>query len=262
MDLPVKFKSLIVAPLSDAHFGSHYFSGKHFERTLRYVDDNSPVYVVVNGDLCESSIKTSKGDIFKQVGTPQDQRDWMIEKLYPIRNKILGCTTGNHEERIYRECGIDISKDIANALGVPYRPEGIMLKISFGDNNNGTKGKPYVYFCYATHGYGGARTASAKAVKVERTSTFVHADFYIMSHDHVSNAAPAIYLMPDNRTVLDTKTGFRTGSVKAQRKLLVKSNAYLMWGGYGERGGFSPTDLEVPLIMLSGEGQPQVRVLI
>jgi len=253
---------LKLIPISDAHYGNHLFSKPHFNATIKDLLETENAYTVLNGDLCESSIKSSKGDIFKQVGSPQDQRDWMIDKLYPIRHKILGMDMGNHEARIYNEVGMDICKDIAKALGVPYRADGMYLKISFGSGNSSHQEKQYTYFIYATHGYGGARTNSAKAVKVERTSTFIHADAYLMSHDHVVNAAPVVYLMPDNRTHHDEDSGFEVGKIKAKRKMLIKTNAYLKWGGYSERGGFPPVDLETPIITFAGKGQPKVNVMI
>ena len=260
--LSSRFKELLLPPTSDAHYGNPMFSKHHFLRHIDTIRTTPNMVTVGNGDLCESTIKASKGDIFRQVGTPQDQRDWMIEHLMPIKHKILGMTTGNHESRIYRETGIDISKDIADALGVPYRPEGLLIKISFGDNNNRTDGRPYVYFIYFTHGYGGARTKSSKAIKVERTATWIHADCYIMSHDHVVNVAPDVYLLPDPRTHKETigKKEFDVGRISAHRKMLVKSNAYLKWGGYAEQLGFPPSDLETPLIKFKGIGKPRVKV--
>ncbi len=263
--LSPRLKNLIVVPISDAHYGNPYFSRRHFFETLNYIQHNTNVYAVINGDLCESSLRTSKGDIYRQVGSPQDQRDWMIKQLKLIKNKILGMTTGNHENRIYGEVGIDISKDIADALGVPYRPEGMLLKISFGGGNNGHDDRAYVYWGYFTHGYGGARTKSSKAIKVERLATWIHADFYIMSHDHVVNVAPDVYLMPDNRTYQEkdsegNDTGFVVGKVTAHRKMLIKSNAYLKWGGYAEQGGFPPSDLSTPIITLLGQSKKRVKV--
>ena len=181
--LPAEFNEIDTLPISDTHYGNPLFSKKHFKRTIKELAEKPNAYTVLNGDLCESSLRTSKGDIYRQVGTPQDQRDWMIEQLYPIRHKIMSAVTGNHENRIWNETGIDISKDIAQALGVPYRAAGIMIKILFGDNNNHCKGKPYVCWGYHTHGYGGARTKSAKAVKVERTGTYLHANWYCL-HPH------------------------------------------------------------------------------
>ncbi len=260
--LSPEFTELELVPISDAHYGNPLFSKKHFLRTVDYVKEKPNRRAVLNGDLCESSLRTSRGDIYKQVGTPQDQWHWMMEHLESIKDKILGADSGNHEDRVYNETGIDITKEIAERLNIPYRNEGMLLKISFGDKNNRTEGRPYTYWIYMTHGYGGARTTGAKVVKVERTSTYIHADCYIMSHDHVSNAAPSIYLMPDNRTSEDKETGFRTGAIKAVRKLLIKSNAYVKWGGYAEKGGFSPSDLTTPIIYMYGTDKPMMRALI
>ena len=260
-------KNVIVVPISDVHYGNPYFSKRHFKETLDYIAKTPSAFAICNGDLCESSIRTSKGEIFKQVGSPQDQRDWIIKQLKPIKHKILGMTTGNHEARIYNEVGVDISKDIADALGVPYRPEGMLVKVSFGSGNSSHEDRQYVYWGYATHGYGGAKTKSAKAVKVERTATWIHADFYIMSHDHVVNVAPDVYLLPDPRTSAQTdedgnETGFTIGRVTAHRKMLIKSNAYMKWGGYAEQLGFPPSDLATPIITLHGSSKKRVSVTV
>ena len=263
--LSPKFKELRLVPLSDAHRGNPLFSQKHFLNTIKTINEKPNYVTVVNGDMCESSLRTSKGEIYRQVGSPQDQRDWMIEKLYPIRKKILGMTIGNHEMRIYNEVGIDICKDIATALNIPYRAPGMLLKVSFGSGNERHDDRPYTYWVYFTHGYGGARTKSAKAVKVERVATWLHANVYLMSHDHVVNAAPDIYLLPDPRTRKEKndkgeETGFTIGGVTAHRKVLVKTNSYIKWGGYAELGGFPPSDLFCPIIKLAGTGKPHVSV--
>ena len=119
-----------------------------------------------------------------------------------------------------------------------------------------------------THGYGGARTKPAKAIKAERVAAWLPTmDVIIMSHDHVVNVAPDVCLEPDPRTRPEkdsdgNETGFTIGRVMAHRKMLVKSNAFVKWGGYAEMGGFPPSDLATPEIFLSGQGKPQVRVLV
>ncbi len=254
--LSPEFKSLEIPTISDVHYGNPLHSPKHFKRTLDYIKAEPNRYTFLNGDLCECVTRTSKGDSYKQKISPQDQRDDVTEMLYPVKDRILGMGTGNHESRIYNETGIDISKDIATALGVPYRAEGMLIKVSFGSGNDSHPEKPFTYFGYFTHGYGGARTSAAKAVKVERASTYIHADFYVMSHDHVGNVASAVYLMPDPRTHEDN--GFQVGTIRAVRKILVKSGASLKWGGYSEIGGFAPSDLNTVIIKLSGETRPRV----
>lgn len=247
--LSFNLTEVTIIVLSDLHYGNPYCSVKHFQRTLDFIRDNKNCYCFLNGDLLEAVTKASVGDIYQQKITPQEQRDEVTALLMPIKNKVLGMTTGNHEQRIYKETGVDLSADIARELGIPYRPEGMLFKLAFGKGNESHKEKPYVFWSYITHGYGGARTKPAKAVKVERAATWLHADWYAMSHDHVVNVAPTIYLMPDNRGTLD-EDGFLTGKVNAKREMLVKTNAYLKWGGYSEIGGFPPSDLRTPIISL------------
>ena len=235
--------------LSDLHYGNPCCSVKHFQRTVDFIGDNENCYCFLNGDFLEAVTKLSKGDIHQQKITPQGQRDDVIDILKPIADKVLGVTTGNHEQRIYNETGVDLTADIAKALNAPYRPEGMLHKLSFGDGNSRHKGKPFVFWGYISHGYGGARTKSAKAIKVERMSTWIHADWYAQSHDHVVNIAPSVYLMPDNRGIID-RDGFLSGRVRAKREMLIKTNAYLKWGDYAEMGGFPPSDLTTPLIQL------------
>jgi hypothetical protein len=247
--LPAYWDDASVIVLSDLHYGNPYCSLKHFQRTVDFIDNTDNCVAFLNGDLLEAVTKSSKGDVYTQQLTPQQQRDDVIAILEPIADKIMGVTTGNHEQRIYNETGVDLSADIAKALKAPYRPEGMLFKMSIGSGNERHPDRPYVFWGYITHGYGGARTRSAKAVKAERLSTMLHADWYAMSHDHVVNAAPNVYLMPDNRGTVN-RDGFLSGKVIAKREMLIKTNSYLKWGGYAEAGGFPPSDLATPLVQL------------
>lgn len=258
--LSPEFKELLVVPIADAHYGNPLFSEIHFTRLLEYILAHDNCYAVCIGDLCDAVLASSVGNIYEQKVTPQQQRDKMIEWLLPIKDRILGCCGGNHEARIYKATGMDITKDIATSLHIPYRQEGIMLKVSFGSGNEHHLDKPYTYFLYCNHGYGGARTKAAKAVKVERLATFIHADCYLMAHDHDVNVATSIYLQPDPRCVLDKQTGFTVGRVIAHSKMLVKTNAFIKWGGYGETGGFAPVSLRFPVVRLSGQGRKDITV--
>lgn len=270
--LDTQFEQLRLVPISDVHYGNPLFSMKHFRYTLDFIEKSDDVYTYLNGDLIEAVIISSKGDMNTQQGTPQEQRDDIIELLKPIKHKILGMVGGNHEARIYRATGMDVSKDIAKALEIPYRPEGMVLKVMFGSGNSGHSDKPYVFWGYTSHGYGGARTKSAKAVKAERAATWLPmADFVTISHDHVVNVAPDVDLIPDPRGI-PVENGFLSGKVTAHRKELIKTNAYLKWGGYAESGGFPPSDLATPVICLltpksrlwndiPGENKQAVRVI-
>jgi hypothetical protein len=254
--LSTEFTDIKIVVLSDLHYGNPYCSLKHFERTVDFIKNRDDVFCFLNGDLLESAIKTSLGDVYSQKESPKEQRKSVTEILSPIKDKILGMTTGNHEARLTNLTSEDPSELIADALKVPYRPEGMLFKLSFGKGNSSHDDKPFVFWSYITHGYGGARTKSAKAVKAERVGTWIpRCDFIAMSHDHVVNVAPDVDFVPDNRGYLGND-GFTTGKITAHRKMLVKTNAFLKWGGYAEMGGFPPSDLTTPLIQLLSPKSP------
>ena len=183
--------------LADYHLGNPFSDRKSWLRAIDYISKTKEAFGILVGDLCECVVMGSKGDIFNQVMTPQDQRDAIIEDLKPIKDKLLGSTQGNHERRIADRTGIDICQDIANALEIPYARDGLFLRISFGSGADRHVEDQFKYWVYATHGYGGARTRAAKAVKVERQADFVMADVVMMAHDHEGNLAPKNVLLPD-----------------------------------------------------------------
>ncbi len=49
---------------------------------------------------------------------------------------------------------------------------------------------------------------------------------------------------------------------EAKRKMLIKSGAFLKWGGYSEFLGFPPVDLEAPVINFAGTDKPKVTVTV
>jgi hypothetical protein len=214
----------------------------------------------------------SKTPPHNQTSNAQEQAEWIVDKLYPIRHKVLSLTTGNHERRIADFCGYDISKEIAKHLGVPYDPDGMHMVIKFGNNNNRTNGQPFTYDVSMTHGWGGARTRGAKMASVERFATFMMADVYCISHDHVVDASPMNILYRNNSARINPKTGFKSGKFSAKRAMLVKTNAYIKYGSYSRFMGYPPTDLTTPIIFLAGEEKPwpnpkhpkrpEVRVLV
>jgi len=261
--LSSKYKELIIIPLSDIHYGNPMFSAHHLQRAIDLILSAPNHYTILNGDLCEVILKSSLGDVYSQQFAPQKQRDYIVDTFMPLAKagRILGITQGNHEERIYREAGIDICADMARAWGCPYGAEEILLRVSFGGGNSRHEENPFTFYVHATHGYGGARTKGAKNVKVERQSHQVHADVYLQSHDHDASVQAGVYLMPHTRSYQQKDTGFTIGSMVAVDKKLVKTGAFLKRGGYAAKKGYDPVSLGLVYIKLQGnKGHPQVRV--
>jgi hypothetical protein len=259
-DLSPKFDEIIIIPLSDGHYGNPMHFSPVLCRAIDLIASKPNYRTVINGDMAECVIKTSKGDISAQTAIVQKQYEYIRDLFMPIKDRILGITQGNHEFRIMDAAQIDLCDMWAKDWGCPYGREEILLKISFGRGCVRMANQPYVFFLHATHGYGGARTKGAKNVKVERQSHQVHADVYLQSHDHDASVQAGVYLLPHNKTHID-KRGFKVGGVHAVEKKLVKTGAFLKRGGYAARGGFDPVSLGLTYIKLQGnKGQPVVRV--
>ena len=253
--LSEEYTELLLIPISDIHYGADTFSHKHLQYTVDFIANKPNARAIGTGDWLEAAIAGSCSDIYSQTVSPQQQMKDLIKIFEPIKDKFLGFVTGNHENRIYKATGIDITSLIADKFDAPYRPEGMMIKVAIGAGAERHPNQQYVFKIYFTHGYGGARTKSAKAVKAERVATWIDADCYVVSHDHVVNVAPDIYLEVDRRTYPVGKR-WTEGKMQAKRKMLVKSNAYLKWGGYSEMLGFPPVDLTTPVIQLLTPDSP------
>ena len=71
---------------------------------------------MLNGDLMNKAIKTSKSDSYKEKMTIEQEQDFLVELLKPIKNKILYMVQGNHEYRTSITSGIDPLRYVAKAL--------------------------------------------------------------------------------------------------------------------------------------------------
>jgi len=80
----------------------------------------------------------SVSDVYEDTLTPAEQLRWCKKELYPIRDRILSITNGNHEDRIKRETSIDVVGELAEYLGIRDRhfPNGVLLKLCFGRKRN------------------------------------------------------------------------------------------------------------------------------
>ena len=181
-------------------------------------------FTVLNGDLLDLSIMDSVGDVYGAEFQPRDQL-WRVRDVFrPLaqEGRILGVTSGNHEERIYKKTGIDVMEWLADYWGVRerYDPDGVLLKIRFGKRPNG---KPQVYTAYFTHGTGGGRTKGGKINKLDAMKDIVLADVYAIGHVHWMTAYQDVYYIPD----------LRNNTLTTKKRTYVCSGAYLDYGGYG-----------------------------
>ena len=243
-----------ILPLADFHLGDIHSDFKKIQEYLAYIKDNDNVFTVLNGDMMDAAIQSSIGDTYGASLQPMEQLAQCVKIFEPIKDKILAVTPGNHEQRIYKTDGLDLTQLMCNQLGIGdrYSPASVLLFIRFGRNkSNDHHSRPILYTIYCVHGAGGGRTEGGKVNRLMQLGNIIDADIFIHSHTHT----PAI-----------VKTGYyrvsaANSSVQKVDKLFVNTAATLDYGGYGELQSYKPTSIEMPIIVLDGTKRGMKAIL-
>lgn len=197
VNLSEEFETVEIFALSDLHIGKKDCDVKLFDKWIEFILAKENRYVVLNGDLLESSTKTSKS--FDYTGmSPQEELDLLTEKLTKIKDRIIGATAGNHELRS-TEVNYDITKRLMKDLGIVEKYAGveILIKLTFGKRKRNTKRQCYTI--YATHGSTGGKRKGSAINGVNDLAYGVLADIYVVGHTHKLIATKDIIRVPDLR---------------------------------------------------------------
>ena len=164
-DLPSELKTLELVCISDAHIGDPYANEQELMKQIRYVEDTPNCYAIINGDIMNNGIKSSKSDTYTEVLSPMEQIVKAVLTIKPIANKVLAITQGNHERRTAKESGIDLGKVIATELGLAdkYSDGMAYIFLRFGKQSSHRHFRKFPYTILVTHGSGGGSTIGAKA---------------------------------------------------------------------------------------------------
>ena len=73
------------------------------------------------GDLLDCGTKTSIGaSSYEQNLTPNEQLNYIVDIFKDYAPQIDGVVMGNHEYRILKESGIDVTEQFCRQLGLKY----------------------------------------------------------------------------------------------------------------------------------------------
>lgn len=239
------FKEIKILPLADLHLGDIHSDYKRIQAWISYLKDTENAFCILNGDLMDAAIASSIGDTYGASIQPMEQLKQCTKLFESIKDKILAVLPGNHELRIYKNDGLDLTEVMCSQLGIVerYSPTSALLFIRFGrDLERGHRHRPVMYSIYAVHGSGGGRTEGAKVNRLTQLSAIVDADIYIHSHTHT----PAIVKNAYYRVSASNST------VTKVDKLFVNTASMLEYGGYGELQSYKPNSLDTPIIRLDG----------
>lgn len=240
-DLP--YAELIeLHPMSDLHIGDSECDYKSILDKIEYIKNTVNAYCILDGDLMDTAIASSIGDTYAANLQPMEQLKHCVKIFEPIKDKILVVLPGNHENRVYKSDGIDITEVMCNQLGISdrYSPTTALLFIRFGEQRQHKR--PQLYTVYVTHGSGGGRREGGKVNKLADLASIVDADIFIHGHTHLPLAFRESFF----------RVSGANSSVALVDKLFVNTAASLNYGGYGDKQGYKPASKESPIIYLDG----------
>lgn len=241
-DLPDE-EVIEILPLSDLHLGDSNADFKLIMERIEHIKNTRNCYCILGGDLMDTAIASSIGDTYGANLQPMEQLKQCVKIFEPIKEKILAVLPGNHENRVYKSDGLDMTELMCAQLGIPekYSPTTALLFVRFGRDVN-RHNRPQLYTIYVTHGSGGGRKEGGKINRLADLATIVDSDIYICGHTHL----PAVL-----RNTFFRVSGSNS-SVAQVEKLYVNTAAALNYGGYGDAQGFKPSSKSTPTIFLSG----------
>ena len=244
VNLSPDIKTLELVCISDSHIGDPYANEQALMKQIRYVEETPNCYAIINGDIMNNGIKSSKSDTYTEVLSPMEQIVKAVLILKPIANKVLAITQGNHERRTARESGIDLMRLIAMELGIDDKYSDAMayIFIRFGEQSGHNHHKKVPYTILVTHGNGGGKTVGAKANRLADLVSIADADIYLYGHTHQNMAFKESFMRVD----------WHNNNVNMVDRLFVNSGAFLDWGGYAEQAQYRPSVIAPPHIFLSG----------
>ena len=242
-DLPYA-EVIEIHPMADLHIGDSVCDFKSIMERIEYIRTTPNAYCILNGDLMDTAIASSIGDTYGANLQPMDQLKQCAKIFEPIKDKILAVLPGNHENRVYKSDGLDMTEIMCSQLGIAsrYSPTTALLFIRFGRNTSHGGNRKHLYTAYVTHGSGGGRREGGKVNRLADLASIVDADIYIHAHTHL----PLVF----------KESFFRVSgsnsSVSLVDKLFVNTAASLNYGGYGDRIGYKPSSKKSPVIYLDG----------
>lgn len=250
-DYPTDWPHANVYTLADLHIGDSHCDESEVLDRVKAVQEDPYGLCILNGDLMNTALKTSVSDVYGEVLSPMQQISYLVNMLRPIAGKVIGVTAGNHENRVYRNDGIDVTRLVCRELGIEekYAPEGILIFLRFGTRSthgghlhDGRNPRQW-YSIYATHGSGGGRKEGAKAIRLADMAAVVDADIYVHSHTHLPMVMKQSFFRADSSNCV----------AKQVQKLFINTGATLNYGGYGQAQEFKPADISTPVIRLEAK---------
>ncbi len=222
--------------MGDMHMGSKYYDEDLHKEVIDHCLKKK-AHVILMGDQIEAATRDSVGaGIYEQSEIIDKQLEHFNKLMKPLVDAglILGMHAGNHEMRLYKSSGLDITKWLAKQMGVKYFSWGKLHYLVVGKQG---------YKIYTTHGASGTRLAWTKIKSALDMSNLADAEIYAVGHLHqLSHHIRNFYSI-----------NLKNKKVIEEQKHFILTGSYLNhWGSYAHIKSYEPMRKGSPKLKLGG----------
>jgi len=205
--LKIKYKTgqmINIEPISDIHVGARFHDKKKLAEVVARIRDDPLRYTFIMGDIFDCTdpdnkffdMRTRDNDLPEL----EDQFNYILKVLLPIRHKILGVHTGNHDERQRKRHFDDVVGRLVSALNAecpeslnipklerPIKYLGYMAitRLTFvAVSENGKEHVDSSFDIFTAHGGYSGRRVGGNLNSNEDIANNFSADVYLTGHTH------------------------------------------------------------------------------
>jgi len=238
-----------LVPLGDIHLGAR---GVDINKLKGYIDwiKNTPgAYTFLMGDTFDVATLSSPTNPHYQEMNLNEAIKFAYDLFSPIKDKILGAITGNHESRLEKFAGFNPLQTFCEAWNIPYAGYSAVLRFRVGryERKSGLVSPRVEYLIYAHHTTAGGSTLGGKLNRVQKLSDiFEGASAYLGGHNHTK-------ALGEQNIAYLSKSGNGKATIKYKRVAFVDCGSFLEYdGSYAEMQMLSPSNTGAPRIRLDG----------
>ena len=231
----------------DWHLVNKNCAEDRLDADLATIRDDPAARLILMGDLADWIGPADKRwdamqlmeslSIRKLADWGQAMEDLVYQKLLPVRDKILGIMTGNHEAVFEARNAVQHHARLCQRLGVPDWQYCALVELCFRKDFKPHSGCRS-YRVYLHHGAGAAASAGGKINRLVSFMTLAEADLYLVGHVHEQDVK--------RMDTIDADT--TCTKIVSRKRLGAFTGTYLKTyapgpASYGERAGYRPVPL-------------------
>lgn len=208
-------ETVSILPLSDLHVGSSQFNEEFFDEWIKMARRTKNKRIYCLGDMIEFGAKRVGDSAFNQCINPNDQMDFVVDKLSEFKDDIVYFTNGNHCDRGSNEFNLNLAKLMADRLDVKFA-SGFIDAFKVNDK---------VFTVNGSHGNTTNARRDLSIGGLIRAVNGIEADIYLRGHNH---------RLLNYYDFVNTSNGLK-------KKFYCYTGSFLNYkGSYAEKNGLNP----------------------